>query len=361
VTAAEQVAMSSSAPGSPLLRITDLHATIRGRRREVHAVRGVSLDVAPGEALGLVGEPLTKRIVGYCDPLSAAPGDEVSFFVSCDPAITEFHAELVMPQAGAPGWEDVGPECTVVPADFTGSHPGRYQETYPGSNVEVPGAGAALGDGPVTVAVLVQPTCQPGTDQVVVSCGDPWAGSGFALILDKDLRPAVVTPDARAGREGSAGQVAGNSAGGSAIVSPLDPLPLGTWSTVVATLDDPGAVATADLMFGAVRTPGSRQIKAGVHRADGVARSAAWRGLGRRRRRTASHRSRRWRSLPGQPGLVGLLGRDQWLGSVGPRPVRTARHPAQHADARGARVALGRRRHELDRGARAVRRAALPR
>ena len=47
--------------------------------------------------------PLTKRMVGYCDPLSVAPGEAVSFFVSCDPAITEFRAELVMPRAGAAG------------------------------------------------------------------------------------------------------------------------------------------------------------------------------------------------------------------------------------------------------------------
>jgi N,N-dimethylformamidase beta subunit-like, C-terminal len=191
--------------------------------------------------------PLTKRIVGYCDPLSAAPGEEVSFFVSCDPVITEFRAELVMPRAGGRGWEETGPSCTVVPADFAGSYPARYQEMYPGSHVEVPGGGRACGsDGPVTLAVLVQPSCQPHTDQVLVSCGDPWAGAGFALILDQNLQPAMVTPDGR---------------GGAVALSPESPLPVGRWSTVVATLDDAGCPASADLVFGAARSPGSRQAR----------------------------------------------------------------------------------------------------
>jgi peptide/nickel transport system ATP-binding protein len=40
----------------PLLRIDDLHVDIASRNRTVHALDGISLDLAPGEALGIVGE-----------------------------------------------------------------------------------------------------------------------------------------------------------------------------------------------------------------------------------------------------------------------------------------------------------------
>jgi peptide/nickel transport system ATP-binding protein len=41
---------------APLLSIEDLHTQIRLRRATVHAIDGVSLSVAPGECLGIVGE-----------------------------------------------------------------------------------------------------------------------------------------------------------------------------------------------------------------------------------------------------------------------------------------------------------------
>jgi ABC-type glutathione transport system ATPase component len=40
----------------PLLEITDLRITYRGRRSRVDALKGVSLSIAPGTVLGLVGE-----------------------------------------------------------------------------------------------------------------------------------------------------------------------------------------------------------------------------------------------------------------------------------------------------------------
>lgn len=40
----------------PVLEVTDLRVTFRGRRRDVEAVRGCSIKIHPGEILGLVGE-----------------------------------------------------------------------------------------------------------------------------------------------------------------------------------------------------------------------------------------------------------------------------------------------------------------
>ena len=47
---------SSSPRGRTILSVRDLHLTIAARRRHTPILRGVSLDVAPGEVHGLVGE-----------------------------------------------------------------------------------------------------------------------------------------------------------------------------------------------------------------------------------------------------------------------------------------------------------------
>ena len=47
---------SLAADAALVAAITGLHVTFRRNGRDVHALRGVSLGIAPGEILGLVGE-----------------------------------------------------------------------------------------------------------------------------------------------------------------------------------------------------------------------------------------------------------------------------------------------------------------
>ena len=71
------------------------------------------------EARPAAALPLAKRIIGYCDPLSAAPGQEVRVFVSCDPAITSYQAELVRFRATAAAPQRTlrtGSRCRGAPA-----------------------------------------------------------------------------------------------------------------------------------------------------------------------------------------------------------------------------------------------------
>ena len=62
---------------APVASVTDLRVTFRRHGRNIHALRGVTLDIAPGEIVGLVGESGSGKSVLAMSLLGLLPGHPV--------------------------------------------------------------------------------------------------------------------------------------------------------------------------------------------------------------------------------------------------------------------------------------------
>ena len=70
---------------SPILSVRDLHVQFTLRGQVLHAIRGVSLDIYPGEILALVGESgsgksvLCKNFMGLLDRNGRVTGGHITY------------------------------------------------------------------------------------------------------------------------------------------------------------------------------------------------------------------------------------------------------------------------------------------
>lgn len=121
------------------------------------------------------------KIVGYSDRLSALPGSELSFMISC--AEPRFSARLVRLRHGDTNPAGPGLKITHVPSELDGEHDGSVQVIRTGSYVRVPSSPAmSLSEG-FTIQMWIWATLPDRGAQTLISKRTP-DGAGFALRLE---------------------------------------------------------------------------------------------------------------------------------------------------------------------------------
>ena len=130
-------------------------------------------------------------IRGYCDRPNVAPGDEISFHVSCDEP-GSYDARLVRVVNGDLDPDGPGPKQTSVSSSIAGVYEGVTQRTQVGSYVEITDPdGRLTGTDGFALHAFVWAT-SPGACQGVVSRWSDRDGSGWVLMLEDGFLTARV-------------------------------------------------------------------------------------------------------------------------------------------------------------------------
>jgi len=124
----------------------------------------------------------SKRMVGYADRMSVAPGETIRFFVNCD-GVTRYGAGLVRLYSGDLHPSGAGFREQEVAAPFQGHYGGRGQEIRAGSHLCIDSGGFPALDS-FTLATWILPTMAGCARQVIMGRFDAPSHAGFALVLD---------------------------------------------------------------------------------------------------------------------------------------------------------------------------------
>jgi N,N-dimethylformamidase len=123
-------------------------------------------------------------VLGYCDPISAAPGDTVRFMVSCISA-DEYTVDMVR-LTGPQSFPEASPfQPEPVDAPANGRHLGREQPLRPGSYAVIGPHRRLIGLESFTVQAYVWPTTPGRGHQALVGSWSERDRAGFGLALDE--------------------------------------------------------------------------------------------------------------------------------------------------------------------------------
>jgi N,N-dimethylformamidase len=138
-----------------------------------------------------------KRIVGYADKISAAPGSAIRFMVSCE-EIETYRADIVRLVSGDLHPEGSGLIEELVETPAGGDYPGRPQSIHAGSHavIEIQAPFAELES--FTLQAMIWPTAPGKGRQVVMGKWSEAEAKGFALILDETGALALLLGDGEA-------------------------------------------------------------------------------------------------------------------------------------------------------------------
>ena len=81
---------------------------------------------------------MDKKIVGYADEVSVAPGERIRFMVSCEPGISRYRAEIVRLLSGDTQPDGPGYRDEPLPGAASGEYAGRRQAVHAGAFGIVP-------------------------------------------------------------------------------------------------------------------------------------------------------------------------------------------------------------------------------
>ena len=124
------------------------------------------------------------RLLGYCDPWSVAPGEQVRFMVSCEGA-THYRADLVRLRSARAGPAAPPAREEAIHSEVDGTYPARAQPILAGSFVEVPPSDAIERLESFTVQACVWPTMPGERAQALLGTWSEASGRGFGLLLDE--------------------------------------------------------------------------------------------------------------------------------------------------------------------------------
>ena len=150
---------------------------------------------------------MDKKIVGYADRISVAPGERIRFMVSCEPEVSSYRADIVRLLSGDTQPDGPGYRDEAMPGAVSGAYPGRHQATHAGSFGLVPPHPVFEGLASLSLQVTVYPTLPDARRACVLSKMEAEGGRGFALWCDPRQGMVLALGDGAGGvRELSVGR-----------------------------------------------------------------------------------------------------------------------------------------------------------